>query len=197
MTSGLQAFLDCKSEEELIKSKEEFSWGRELTGVYFLINKDKIQYVGKTTDFSKRLFQHYSKGEIPFTHFNFLPFQKEEIDRQEMMYIYKFQPLFNKKLWNKNAARYFGLIHLSTVKNTIKQIAKRSNKDNLVFIHDLKKIIKKGLIKPVLCDLYDVEDIVHVINKITVNNSWLYGEFCDIIKTIPEECNKNGKIYDF
>ncbi len=62
--------------------------------IYFLIDKDKVVYVGKTKNGLKRLTQHTKKT---FDKFGFIEYKEEELDYYEDFYIMKYQPKYNHR----------------------------------------------------------------------------------------------------
>ena len=61
-------------------------------GIYFLINDDKIVYVGQTKNGLRRIMQHYDKT---FNKYSFVETTLEDLDYYEDLYIMKYQPKYN------------------------------------------------------------------------------------------------------
>lgn len=66
-------------------------------GIYFLIRKGEIVYVGKTTDVFQRLSKHRRDGKL-FDAYNFMPCREGQLDELESRYIAAFLPLGNCRL---------------------------------------------------------------------------------------------------
>lgn len=84
------------SREDILKLAEPFPSRRD--GVYFLIKKDKIVYVGESIDVDKRIIQHIQEKKKSFDRFAFIECGNEYICELEAEYIAKLSPVYNKKL---------------------------------------------------------------------------------------------------
>lgn len=69
---------------------------RLITGVYFLIRKAEIVYVGKSTNVSSRIGAHSRLGK-DFDSFSIIEIDLEYLDFEEERYIKKFRPILNIK----------------------------------------------------------------------------------------------------
>lgn len=75
-------------EQQILDSSSPFI---RYIGVYFLIHKGKIIYVGQSTDVYNRLTYHLHKGR-EFTHFSFVECPVEMLDDLEHHYIITLNP---------------------------------------------------------------------------------------------------------
>ena len=85
--------LELLREEHIVN----FSKKKEKTNlcfVYFLINKKRIVYVGKTIQGIKRIYDH--EGRFDFDAYNFISCGEEEVLSLEGRYIRKFNPEHNQ-----------------------------------------------------------------------------------------------------
>lgn len=86
--------------------------------IYFLIYKNKVVYVGKTTNIYKRIGDHQADREKKFNRFSYIKCKESEVDELEILYAIKFNPIHNKKFdsgtktnwWNfTTITKYYGL----------------------------------------------------------------------------------------
>ena len=84
--------LDLVSRQELIRNKIPML---PTIGVYFLIEKDEIVYVGQSVNVFARVSHHYQDGEKVFDSFCYISCEKEELNILESLYILIFQPRCN------------------------------------------------------------------------------------------------------
>lgn len=103
-------------------------------GIYFLIKKNEIVYVGKTKIGYKRILQHSNNKD--FDSFNFIECLEKELDSLETYFILKYNPKYNKSL-NED---FFTLNYINTI---CKKIFGNKN------IRIIKKIIKENNIIPI------------------------------------------------
>lgn len=66
-------------------------WTRQI-GIYFLINTNKIVYVGQSKDIFSRISQHKDKNFTDFVYINCL---ENQLDKLESIYIHFLQPVCN------------------------------------------------------------------------------------------------------
>ena len=84
------AFDSTYSEEDIVvNSRPRF----DTCGIYFLILKKKIVYVGQSINIYKRLDRH--KGKKEFDSVTFIDCHPDDLTRLEAAYIAKFQPPLN------------------------------------------------------------------------------------------------------
>jgi hypothetical protein len=77
------------TEEDIIKGSAPWA---TASGVYFLINDDKIIYVGQSTNVYARITSHHDKT---FNSFAFIPCEPKVLDGLESLYIHIFRPPLN------------------------------------------------------------------------------------------------------
>ena len=70
------------------------SFDRE-TGVYFLLNKGEIVYIGQSVHVRTRVDMHRQEKKIEFDAVAYVLCDKKDLDFLESMYIYKFSPCCN------------------------------------------------------------------------------------------------------
>jgi hypothetical protein len=76
-------------EEDIVKSSAP--WAAAI-GVYFLIDEDKVVYVGQSNNVYARITSHYDKK---FNRFAYIPCEPKVLDGLESLYIHVFRPLLN------------------------------------------------------------------------------------------------------
>lgn len=64
----------------------------QISGIYFLINNNKIIYIGKSIDIDARLYRHKKERRINFEYFYFKEYPKNILSKIEAKYIFKFLP---------------------------------------------------------------------------------------------------------
>jgi hypothetical protein len=89
LTLTNKAFL---SEEQIVKSANTWELA---TGVYFLIDNDKVVYVGQSVNVYARIASHNDKV---FDSFAFIPCKKKILDTLESLYIHILRPALNGNL---------------------------------------------------------------------------------------------------
>lgn len=70
----------------------------KLAAIYFLIYKNKIIYIGSTSNLNNRLISHRKNKRMKFDSLSFIRFevdQNKEMRALESLYIQKFKPKFN------------------------------------------------------------------------------------------------------
>jgi hypothetical protein len=67
----------------------------KFTGVYFLVMKNKIIYVGQSKDMQRRVMQHDKNG-VDFDGFYYYPCEPTRAKFLEAFYINKFKPFLNR-----------------------------------------------------------------------------------------------------
>lgn len=65
--------------------------------IYFLINKNKIVYVGSSVSVLKRISSHTKKRDMVFDSYNSISSNSENFRHIEKKYIEKFKPKYNIK----------------------------------------------------------------------------------------------------
>jgi len=129
--------------------------------VYFLINNDKVVYVGKTHDINNRLCSHL-KDKI-FNKYYYFECKEESLNLLEGLYIMKYNPIYNK-------ANNMTFKSLSTIQSFIKNIEIDNKKLSNKYFNKpfLKKIIKELDLKIYSYNLKSYildEDVEKIKNK--------------------------------
>ena len=78
-----------KSKSNLLKPK--------ISAIYFLKYNDEVVYVGQSKDIKNRIKSHIFEKEKLFSDFSFLECSHELLNETETAYIFKHDPIFNKK----------------------------------------------------------------------------------------------------
>lgn len=81
------------SEEKLMTAKVPVC---NFCGVYFLLDNNKIVYIGKSTNIISRIAEHAKKGRT-FSHYYAMPCSAEGLDDLEKEMIRRFMPEQNKE----------------------------------------------------------------------------------------------------
>jgi len=71
------------------------------TGVYFLIDGNKVVYVGQSVNVYARIASHHDKG---FDSFAFIPCDKATLDNLESLYIHVLRPPLNADMHGRKQA---------------------------------------------------------------------------------------------
>lgn len=120
---------------EIISKSYEI--GRNKIGVYFLINENKIVYVGKTIKGLTRAYSHLD-NKI-FDRIYFLPCLEEELNILEANYIVKYAPLYNIALNDSNC-----FLTIKNIKNLLRRLGFKDTD-----IRKIKKYIAKNNIEEI------------------------------------------------
>ena len=86
-----------KTKYELISDSVEVK-REKVSGIYFLIDRGEIVYIGQSTDLQKRISHHVFSEKKRFSHYFTIPVPEEDLDRVEADYIWKFTPRYNKSI---------------------------------------------------------------------------------------------------
>lgn len=65
-----------------------------ICGIYFLVNKDEVIYVGKSINIVIRILSHYRSPKI-FTSIKYLECNEKDLDKLETHYIVALKPKYN------------------------------------------------------------------------------------------------------
>lgn len=115
----------------------------DICGIYFLIKKDQIIYIGQSVNVKHRLYAH--KQDKDFDYYYVHECLPEELDTLEAQYIVKYDPPENGPILPKNE-----------LYKTMTQI-----KELFGFTAwDIKKLLKNSNIKPIYKNYYLVKDIL-------------------------------------
>lgn len=86
-------------EEEIVNAAVPYV---KAIGVYFLVNKQKIVYVGQSNNIFNRLGSHAASKE--FESFAYIPCKAELLDKLESLYIHLFRPPLNGEIGGRKIA---------------------------------------------------------------------------------------------
>ena len=84
--------MRTKSESQIVSASVKIP----TSGIYFLIDNNKIVYCGKTKKMYERIWSHIRDKGKKFDRYFFIPMSAKESDDAEKVYISKFQPKYNK-----------------------------------------------------------------------------------------------------
>lgn len=101
--------------EDILKKKERIV-RYNFSGVYFLICRDKIVYIGKASySIEDRLNMHRSRRRMMFDSIYVIKADSDEVDYLEKFYIDKFAPKYNfldnPKAQNNDRYTCFSIVH--------------------------------------------------------------------------------------
>ena len=85
-------------EDEIVNSANTWELA---TGVYFLIDGNKVVYVGQSVNVYARIASHHSKA---FDRFAFIPCSREVLDNLESLYIHILRPPLNADMHGRKQA---------------------------------------------------------------------------------------------
>jgi excinuclease UvrABC nuclease subunit len=71
---------------------------KPIKGVYFLICRGVIVYVGQSSDITFRLSAHVSNRKKEFDSYSYIESNEVNLNNLEAKYIYEFTPFYNKQL---------------------------------------------------------------------------------------------------
>jgi len=81
------------NKKEIINKSKEFN---NKCGIYFLLNKTEIVYIGQSKHILNRIFAHYKDPNKIFNKYFYVEVDKDKLDKTEAEYIIKFTPKYNK-----------------------------------------------------------------------------------------------------
>ena len=105
------------------------------SGIYFLLQGEKLVYVGKTTKGFSRILQHENKK---FDRYTFFKCNKEDLDEIETKNIIYYKPIYNKNSYS------FENITIGAVNTICKKIHGKRN------INRVRKVIEEFKINIIL-----------------------------------------------
>ncbi len=118
-----------------------------VMGVYFLINKGNIVYVGSCDNIHKRITVHYANKKAEFTDWFFEEcLSRKEMKNIEIEYIKKFTPKYNIKHNIKAEEEMklaIDLARYKTQKNEKHVLISRYKVDNIFKEHNMETFYKK------------------------------------------------------
>jgi len=85
-------------ESEIVNAANEWELA---TGVYFLIDGDKVVYVGQSVNVYARIASHHDKV---FERFAFIPCKRDVLDSLESLYIHTLRPPLNADMHGRKQA---------------------------------------------------------------------------------------------
>jgi excinuclease UvrABC nuclease subunit len=71
---------------------------KPIKGIYFLIYKGVIVYVGQSSNITFRLSVHVSNRKKEFDSYSYIESNEVNLNNLEANYIYEFAPYYNKRL---------------------------------------------------------------------------------------------------
>ena len=69
--------------------------------IYFLFKENELVYIGRTKRLEDRILAH-TKGNFVFDSYSVLEVDEEDFSDLEKYYIFKYKPVYNKKLPTEN-----------------------------------------------------------------------------------------------
>jgi excinuclease UvrABC nuclease subunit len=88
--------MHVKNKKEIVESKKELPKKGGHGGVYFLIQKEDIVYVGKSEDYINRILNHIIERKKQFDSYSVIEIN-DDLERSitEAFYITAFEPKYN------------------------------------------------------------------------------------------------------
>jgi hypothetical protein len=74
----------------------------KLCGVYFLVKKDRVVYVGQSVHVYNRVNQHHNEAQKKFDSWCYIPCKRSQLNLLESLYIHVLQPKENGKAGASN-----------------------------------------------------------------------------------------------
>jgi len=84
-----------KSKVEILERAREYF---TKCGIYFLIDHGDIVYVGQSVNVESRVATHAIEGTKEFSHYSFVPCEKQHLNNIEALYIKHFDPKYNTSM---------------------------------------------------------------------------------------------------
>jgi hypothetical protein len=187
------------NEKEIIKNKIKID-KIPIEGLYFLIDKNIIVYVGSSINIKQRILTHIKQGKIIFDSYTIVKIKNYR--EMEIYYIINFMPKYNKMITdNKTLVNKMGLITLEYFRKIIKYYCKENNidyykipftktlnihlkNDNSLYRNNLKSINNN---KPKLALFY--VDKLFIVAKESFADIKLYNDFKIYFNNIFTEKN--------
>lgn len=154
MTKEVSYLIDINSVNHLFIELDS----KELTGIYFLKQKDQLVYIGQTTKGVSRILEHKDKE---FDKFYFIKCDKKDLNKIEGINILNYKPKLNRDIF----------CYKDKTINEISTICYR-----LTEVRDLRLV--KKIIKNLKCKTFiqnsiiyiDKDDVLSIVNefKITI-----------------------------
>jgi hypothetical protein len=190
---------ECKMPADtLLPAKEiigrKFMLPPPKCGVYFLIQKNKIIYVGSSVDIYGRILSHDKMKKIPFDAFYFIEYDRSVFRAKEIQYIIKLNPKYNSTIQSKNYSQ-LGLIKFSFIKHLIKKTNQNIQGSNAgMFSLFFKKYSKQNAIQKVDGEgdtaIFLEHEILKAIQEYYGHSEYAYDIFFQLLQ---ETKNNHGK----
>lgn len=123
---------------------------KKITGIYFLLEKDEVVYVGQTVNGLSRVYSHSDKK---WDSYCFVPVDKDDLNRIETENIVFYKPKYNKSMNSE-------FLSFDMIRNRLKTLGVEKPK---FYKNNIKKIISEKNIK--IYNLSKNESISSYINK--------------------------------
>jgi len=124
-------------EIEKIREQSKKISKKMVSGIYFLLYKDVVVYVGKSVNMMSRINFHVSEGKKIFDSYTFLSIEDQNLlNEEEAKYIFKYTPKYNQTIDDSNYK------YITKIKNKTQN---KKIKINAVIIGN-KLYVKKGII---------------------------------------------------
>ena len=91
----LRRRYQIKPKKELLKRAKPVE---SFCGLYFLIQKNEIVYIGQSLNVIARVHAHSGNKRKPFDSFAWLSCNKNELNEMETAYISFFEPIYNGRI---------------------------------------------------------------------------------------------------
>lgn len=164
----IQNQIIMMTENEILNNKIEFE-KYNFQGVYFLINKNKIIYIGSSISVGTRLYMHRKNKRIKFDSWYYIKFPcLVDLRFYEAKYIYELRPRYNIE-FNPDYEN-IRMILFAKFRYEYLSISNLSNEiglsiTTLTNIFDLKKEVKDYHVKRLIEFLYPNGLTKIIINK--------------------------------
>lgn len=92
---------ETNNDEELysiIKKKVSINNIQTDPGIYFLLEKQEIVYIGQSMRPYTRVTSHAQEEKIKFDSYHITPCEEDKLDEKESHYIFKYAPKYNKRM---------------------------------------------------------------------------------------------------
>lgn len=98
---------------------KKFNRLKNISGIYFLFQNNKIAYIGKSVSIFRRILEH---GQW-FDTFSYIELPKDKMDIYEKLFILKYNPEYNTETFTHRSKITLTLdLLVQTIKNKIKKM---------------------------------------------------------------------------
>ena len=97
---------DMLIEQEIIAYKTAYN---AACGVYFLIENDRVVYVGQSINVYTRIYTHMKDRQRQFDSYTYIPCEADELDVLESLYIHSLAPLLQGRSTHGNLSAPYSL----------------------------------------------------------------------------------------